>query len=840
MLLSKKWLSQYIDLSHFSAEEIAETLTQLGLEVESVESLAPLHENVVVGYIKKASPHPNADSLQVCEVSIADSLENLSIVCGAKNAREGIYVAVAQVGSILPGDFKIKKGNIRSIPSFGMLCSGKELGISDEDAGILELPSSSSLGKKVSEIFDTSDSIFDVSLTPNRSDCLSYRGIARDLGAKLGKKLFSPSCEYKPSSFKTAEEISSSVENKEACSRLVTLVIKNVTPASSPLWLVKALEKSGMRSINLIVDLTNYVMLELGQPIHAYDKKTLNGGKLVSTVLKKAQKFTTLDGKIVDLLPGDIVMMDGEKIVAIAGVMGGKDSEVTDTTKDIVIEVAQFSPPQVRATSKRLGLHTDASHRFERGIDIENIPFVAKRLASLIQSTLKEVGVPDCEVALDVQDIYPNQKLESFVTFRLDRARKILALPLLTIEECVSFLESLGLKLFEKKEDQATFSTPSWRHDLAKEIDLIEEVGRLIGLDKIPNELPSMNIRPNEESPFISFQDHCRFLLASLGMSEVITYPFSSEEDYKNLLCKEEDFLWPRVKLANPLSENESFMQTSLVPSLLKSVHQNRNYSDDGSKLFEVGRAYFEKASFSSVKRESDFFKNDLKTNYFESDKEKVVFERNLISGVLDSVSQGKTWQGEETRSDFFKVKGILENFFHALNIKYVEYRRPDERDCPFLHPGASAVLYSSDLCLGFVGELHPRVALSYDLGSSVPVLFELDLDRCLDAVSQKVSVETTEKKYPAVSRDLSFLVSSDLSFFDFKACVLKNPRKKYMTRLELFDVYEGEGVAEGKKSFAARYFFQASDKTLGENDIKKEVDSLLRFLGEQLGAEQR
>ena len=272
----------------------------------------------------------------------------------------------------------------------------------------------------------------------------------------------------------------------------------------------------------------------------------------------------------------------------------------------------------------------------------------------------------------------------------------------------------------------------------------------------------------------------------------------------------------------------------------MKAVLQNRNYSDEGSKLFEVGRAYFERAFFSSLKRESDFFKKDLKTSYLESNKEKVVFERNLISGVLDSVSQGKTWQGEEASADFFKVKGVLEQFFHALNIKHVEYRRPNERDCPFLHPGASAVLYSRDFCLGFVGELHPKVALSYDLGSLPLVLFELDLDRCLDAVSWKVSAETAEKKYPAVSRDLSFLVSSDLSFFDFKTCVLKNPRKKFMTRIELFDVYEGEGVPKGKKSFGARYFFQANDKTLGENDIKKEVDSLLRFLGEQLGAEQR
>lgn len=841
MLLSKKWLSQHIDLSGLSREEIADTLTQLGLEVEEMKDLPPLHEKLVVGYVKKASPHPNADSLQVCEVSVDENKEDLSIVCGAPNAREGLYVAVAQVGAVLPGDFKIKKGKIRSVTSLGMMCSGKELEISDEDAGILELAGGTPLGKKVSEIFDTSDTIFDIALTPNRSDCLSYRGIARELSAKLGRKLLTPKAEYEASSFETKKEVSTHIEDEQACSRLLTLAVKNVTAAPSPRWLVKAMEKSGMRSVNLIVDLTNYVMLEMGQPVHAYDKRALAGGKLGVKVLKETEKFKTLDDKTVELLAGDIVIVDGEKTVGVAGVMGGKDSEVVDDTKDIIIEVAEFDPAKIRSTSKRLALHTEASHRFERGVDVDQIPFVAERLASLIQSTLKEVGAPAAEVASEALDLYPNPRKESRVALRLERARQILALPGLQLEECTSTLESLGLRLLDNTEERMLFATPSWRHDLVREIDLIEEVGRLIGLDKIPSKLPRMKIEPNEESPFVSFQDNCRFILASLGLSEVITYPFSSEEDYKGLLCEKDDFLWPHVRLANPLSEKEAFMQTSLVPSLLKSALQNRNYGDEGSRLFEVGRAYFETSSFGSVSRESDFFEKGSVAHYLESEKEKVVFERNLVSGVLDPSSAGsKTWQGEAETADFFTVKALLEKLFHALNIKNVEYRRPLEKDCPFLHPGAAAALYCGDLCLGFAGELHPRVALHYDLESSSPVLFELDLDRCLEAVSRKITVETSSKKYPSVSRDLSFLVSKELSFFDFKACVFKNPRKKYMTRIELFDVYEGEGVPEGKKSLAARYIFQSSDKTLGEKEIKKELDSLVRFLSAELGAEQR
>lgn len=841
MLLSRKWLNKYVDVTDLSSDKISDVLTQLGIEVESVVEKSSLDEKLVVGRVVKAEPHPNADSLRVCEVEIADDLDNLSIVCGAPNAREGLYVAVALVGAVLPGNFKIKKTKIRSIPSFGMLCSEKELEVSDNHEGIIELPEDCRIGQKVSTIIDTSDSIFDLSLTPNRSDCLSYIGVARELGAKLGKALKTPSCDYKSDSFETKDHIEVNVESSDACARFVALYVKGITVIPSPSWLVKSIESSGMRSVNLVVDLTNYVMLEQGQPVHAYDIRDLSGSKINVKVVQNATSFKTLDEKTVDLNKGDIVIADDSKIVGLAGIMGGKNSEVKDDTKDIVIEVAQFSPSSVRLTSKRLSLHTESSHRFERGIDIENIPYVAKRLSYLIQSCLEEAGTKPCQVAAHLTDSYRFPRKELRVALRLERVKKILALPFIKIEECVKNLESIGLKLLDKTNERMLFSVPSWRHDIVREIDLVEEVGRLVGLDKIPSELPVMNIAPNKEDPFISFQDDCRFIFASLGLSEVITYPFSSKKDYENLLCSEKNFLWPSVQLTNALNEEDSYMQTSLLPSLLKSVLQNRNYGNRASQIFEVSRGYFDVEPLRNLEKKSLFFQDLLtKKNYLESDDKKQTTERNLVSGVLDAPQIEKNWRQEEKDPNFYDIKLLIEKFFHALNINSIKYEIPSVEECPFLHPSASARIVCSEKVVGFLGELHPKVAFNYGLANRIPVAFELDLDQCLLASPNKIKVEAQVKKYPPVSRDLAFKVKNDVVFSDFKEVILKNPRRKYLSKMELFDVYEGDNLPEGFKSFASQFTFQARDKTLSEKEINKEVDSLVKWLESQIDAEQR
>lgn len=835
MLISRKWLSQYMDLEGISSEKIADTLTDLGLEVEEVTEVAPLDDKVVVGRVVKAEPHPNADTLKVCEVSLGEGAENISIVCGAPNARDGLTVAVAQVGAKLPGDFKIKKSKIRSVPSFGMLCSEKELEISDENDGIWEVDGDKELGQKINTLFDTSDSIFDVSLTPNRSDCLSYKGIARELGAKFSLDLKCPDLSYKTSSFKTSEMVTPLIKREEDSGRLVCLGVKGVKVSPSPLWLQKAMEASGLRSVNNIVDLTNYVMLEMGQPVHAYDRRDLEGDKLEVRSISKDTDFKTLDDKTVKLIPGDIVIQDSKKVVGVAGVMGGKDSEVKDDTSEIIIEVAEFDPGAVRKTSKRLALHTEASHRFERGIDIDSLDVVAKRLAHLIQACQNDV-----EIASEMVDLYSKPRKEQRVALRVDRARKLLAMPLLKTKECAKVLESIGIKLLDQADDRMLFSIPSWRHDLVREVDLIEEVGRLVGFDKIKAELPRMNIQPNGEDSFVSFQDECRSLLASLGLCEVITYPFSSHEDYSKLLCTDSHVLWPSCELQNPLSEKEGFMQTSLLPSLLKSTLQNRNHGDEGSKVFELGRSYFDSEAYEKTSEGSLFFESTPRRAYLESNHEKVVLEKSLLSGVLDSPKVSKSWENEENPVSFFDGKRVLETFFKALNIKEISYQRPDGKDYPFLHPGRSAVLMSGETLLGFLGELHPKASSNFGFSDEPLVAFELDLERLERAIQSQIKIEASAKKFPVVTRDFSFLVKEDLSYGDFYGSVFSNPRTKHLSKVDLFDVYEGDKVPEGMKSFAARFTYQSNKKTLGEKEINRESDFMVEFLKDKIGAEQR
>ena len=620
----------------------------------------------------------------------------------------------------------------------------------------------------------------------------------------------------------------------------MALAVKDVKAVSSPLWLVKALEKSGMRSVNLIVDLTNYVMLEQGQPVHTYDLRALQGGVIKAELLEKETSFKTLDDKTVQLFAGDIVIADEKSVLGVAGVMGGLDSEVKEDTTEILIEVAEFDPRKVRSTSKRLGLHTEASHRFERGVDVVKLPYVAKRLAALIQNSMKEAGLEAPEVSEELCDIYSAPHEESKIALRLERARDLLALPHLETSECVKHLESLGLTLLDKKNERMLFSIPSWRHDLIREVDLIEEVARMVGFDKIPSELPRMNIQPNKESPLISFQDEARFVLASLGLSEVITYPFSGHKDYEKLLCKEDHPLWPRVELANALNEQEAWMQTSLVPSLLKAVLHNRSHGDEGSKLFELGRSYFETNSMSSASEKSSFFDFSEKPRYLETENEKCVFERNLVSGIFDSPLQKKSWNKEEVKPNFYKVKTLLEKFFQALNIQGVTWEVPSEGEYPFFHPSRSAKLVCGSRVLGFAGELHPRASHNLGLLGESSVLFELDLDRCLSVVSRKIEVQANSKKFPPVSRDFAFLVPQHLSFGEFKECVLKNPRKKNFESLEIFDVYEGEKVAEGFKSFAVRVIFRSHQKTLGDKEVLRESDFLVSWIEKELGAQQR
>ena len=843
MLVSLNWLNEYCDLSGLSAETISETLTQLGHEVEGSETIAPIAKGVIVGQIKTAVKHPGADSLQLCEVDVG-SEALLKIVCGAPNARSGLKVAVATVGTQLAPDFKIKASKIRGEPSQGMLCSEKELGISDANEGILEIEADWKLGSPIADYVNTSDVVLDLSLTPNRADCLSYVGLARDLAAKLGRKLNLPETKVGTAEFQTIEKIKVKIAADAGCARFTALAIEGVKAVASPTWMQTRLKAAGMRPINLLVDVTNYVMLEMGQPIHAYDQRFLEGGVIQVRSATLGETLSTLDGNTVKLEPGDLLICDDKKSVGLAGIMGGANSEVKSDTTDLIVEVAHFFPTQVRKTSKRLGLHTEASHRFERGIHVENIDQVSLRVGTLLEHCLKEVGEGAPRVSCKLLDVYPAPQTPAKIALRLPRVRSFLNLNHLSLEDCVKHLSALQFKLIDKTTERMLFEIPGFRHDIVREVDLIEEVARMEGFEKVPYELPRMNITPNVEHPIIEFTDHVKVVLAQLGLTEAISFPFHSRRDYEKLRLKAGHPYWPSKELLNPLNEEMAFMQTSLIPGLLKASRLNRHHGHRGSRLFEVGRAFYDFGADGLDKAQYPLFcgwdRDELHlTTKAHSEKSRPV-ERSLVAGIIDHLYREQGWDHAEEQAHFFHGKGIVEALCASFGLRQLDWQRPMESELPFMHPGACAKILAGNYTLGYVGELHPSSALDWELAGDSPVVFELDLEALYMAQDKKLEVDPRPRKFPAVVRDFALVVDEGLSYANLEAAVSEFPKKKNLKHMRLFDLYQGEHVEQGKKSMAASFVFESLEKTLTDKEVEKESQGLLQWLKQKVGSELR
>lgn len=845
MKVSLDWLNQYVDLHDLTAEQIGAALTDLGLELETITRTGSIDPQVVVGHVTACAPHPNADALRLCQVNVGED-EPLQIVCGAPNARQGIYVAVARVGAVLPGDFKIKKSKIRGEASFGMMCSGKELGVSSEDDGIIELPGEPQVGKEAGQALGASDTVLELGLTPNRADCNGYIGVARDLAAKLKRPLkLPPFAAPRDPSVKTAGKVEVRLQDSEGCGRFVALHVEGLTPSPSPNWMQRRLENSGMRPINLVVDVTNYVMLEMSQPIHAYDERDLAGGVIEIRKAKDGETIKTLDGQTRSLLTSDLVICDAERPIAVAGVMGGETSEVKDDTTNIVIEVAFFNPIMVRKSARRLGLHTEASHRFERGVDISRAADTALRVAGLLLQCAEELGLPSPRVASDVVDAYPHPASPKNIALRLERVRQILAMPLLSVDDIKACLQPLQLEMIDRNEERMVFTIPPWRHDVEREIDIIDEIGRLIGLEKIPYLLPSMNLRPTPEDPFIGFQDQIRDLTAGLGFSETISFPFLAAGDIKSLRLSPGHPLYPSLTLQNPLSEDQRYMQTHLLPVLLRALLENRRRGEAGAQLFEVGRGFY------------DFHAHPLDTKAWPSFQtwdqhgrhiserarrdEKRPIEHIFLAGIMDHPFEEKTWQRAAVAVDFYRGKQVIEALASALGIRSLRFVPIPPDEFPFLHPGASAQIQDGRTPIGYVGELHPETVFDLDLGAdSAPVVFEIELERLFNAKAKKLKIDTTIQRFPPASRDVAFQVDAARSHADFEASIKKFNKKKNLSRYTLFDVYQGDNLPVGKKSLAYTFFFQSADRTLTDKEVDGEIGALVAWLGNELGATQR
>jgi phenylalanyl-tRNA synthetase beta chain len=842
MRVSLNWLNEYIDISNISVDELSSTLTDLGLEVDGVEKIAPITGDLLVGEVVEAIQHPNAENLRLCQVNVGRG-EALGIVCGAPNARTGIKVAVAMIGATLPGNFKIKASKIRGESSSGMLCSEKELGLSENHGGIIELPASTPVGESVTKLLQLEDTVLTLGVTPNRADCLGYIGVARDLSARLKRPIKVPAITAKRStSVRSEGSFKIQIEAAEACGRFSALYVRGVSAIPSPSWMQRRLEAAGVRAINLIVDATNYAMLEYSQPIHAYDVRDIADATLRVGFAKAGEKFSTLDDKEHELQSSDIVIQDGKRTVGLAGVMGGKNSEIRPDTTDVLIEVANFSSIAVRKTARRLGIHTESSHRFERGVDIGRTTEVALRVADLITKGCAEANAKAPEIAADTIDVYPVAYRAPIVALRLERVRQISGIPTIDAASVQTYLETIGIKLSDRKDNRLVFEIPSWRQDLSREIDLIEEVIRIHGINKVPYRLPVMDIGPTLEHKSIDFLENTRVGFARAGLNEVISFPFVSYDDMTALRVPDSHPFRCNITLKNAIIAGEELMQPTMVANMLKAVRLNHRQGRTGVKLFEVGRCYY--GSNIKAKHASHTSLLQIMNQGFhltaKARTDERGIERNVAAGIIDQPFTEKSWSTTEQAAGFFHGKSLVQSWLMGFGIKDTVWSRPADGDFPYLHPGASAVVKCGDNVLGYVGSVHPSTATAYELdGAQAPVIFEIYLDNVLPLLARKHEFATDELPFPPTTRDLAVTVERSQSYANVDQA-LKTFRRRNLKRFQLFDVYTGSNIASDKKSLAFSLVFQSAKRTLADKEVDQEIELLLKHLNEQTGASIR
>lgn len=781
MNVTYNWLKEFVDFD-LTPEQLADMLTMLGLEVEGMAHLGSGMDDVVVARVETRQQHPNADKLSLCKVNTGSEL--LDIVCGAQNFNAGDTVALARIGAVLPGDFKIKKSKIRGEESFGMLCSEKELGLAEESSGIMILSAGLELGQPVFQALGLKDTLYEIGLTPNRADCLSAIGIAREIAAKLGTTITAPPVTLQEGSDPVESMISVTVEDGELCPRYAARHISGCRIAPSPEWLVKRLNAVGMRSINNVVDVTNLVMMELGQPLHAFDCARLAGQRIVVRRAAEGELFTTLDGQERTLTTNDLVICDAERPVALAGVMGGLNSEISPESSTVLLESACFKPASIRATSKRLGLHTESSHRFERGIDVDGVIFAIDRAASLIAE------LSGGTVSQGALDLYPGKAEPTAITLRPQRANALIGISLST-DEIIRILSNLQFSVRVLEDGNLKVVAPSYRVDIEREIDLVEEIARLNGFDRIPTSMPMARVSSDRPTPHQSLQRTVRDALVSFGMHEIINYSFTDPGAADRLLLSADDLRRSVIRLANPLVEEQSVMRTTLLPGLLETVSRNSKFRSLDLRFFEMRRVYLPQGG------------------------EEMPHEPLRIAAALTGSREREGWcHGTET-VDFYDAKGIVENILDLLHIEGVTW----VADVPesYYHPGKSCSIMVGRVRIGTLGEIHPAVQEAFDLDKPV-YCFELDFEKLVTCCRWKTGI-TVPSRFPDSTRDMALLVPEETPAERIIDCV-RGVKAREIEQVEIFDVYRGSGIPEGFKSIAIRIRYRSFERTLLDEEI--------------------
>jgi len=785
MKISEQWLREWVSPDVDTAA-LSEQLTMAGLEVDGIEAAAPSLNNVVVGRVLEKDKHPNADKLSVCKVDVGDA-EPLPIVCGAANVAAGGVYPVAVVGAVLPGDFKIKKSKLRGEPSHGMLCSGVELGIAEEADGLLELADDLVPGTPVSQALQLDDAIIDLDLTPNRADCFSVVGTARDVAAVNGLPFAEPEEVAVPSV--NDDSIAITLAAGDACPAFAGRVIRNVDVSrETPLWMAERLRRAGVRPLSPVVDVTNYVMLELGQPMHAYDLGKLQGG-VSARLASDKETLTLLDGQADELADDVLVIADAKKAVALAGIMGGEATAVSDSTTDIFLESAFFSPAVMAGKARRFGLHTDASLRFERGVDFVQQTRAVERATELLLEIVGGEPGPVSEARNDA-----DLPVRAPVQLRSQRLMRCLGieLPAATVTE---MLERLGCDVVAE-DGLWTVTPPAYRFDLAIEEDLIEEVVRLYGYDQVPEipESAELNLALSGESQ-VTLERACDTLVAR-GYQEVITYSFVDPQKQTALLGDTAD-----LELANPLSTEQSVMRRSLLPGLLQVASDNRKRQQSRLRLFESG------AVFSQANAE--------------------ITESDSLAGLIWGGAFPEHWDGRSSGADMFDIKSDVESLLALTGqTAGIEYSTAEH---PALRPGRTARIERAGEALGWLGELHPRLAKQWGLAPA-PLLFELNTEHALASV---LPVYEPVSKYPSVRRDLAVLVDAGVDAGRL-ITVASEAAGDMLRDIRVFDVYTGDGIENSLKSVALGLILQETSRTLTE----LEIDGVMNAVAERLSSE--
>jgi len=806
MKASLSWLKDYIDIQ-MDAADLADALTMAGLEVESVSDRYAYLQTVFVARVTQVNPHPNADKLTLCRVEADET--SRTVVCGAPNVTEGMLAPLALPGTVFPDGTQLEKSVIRGEQSNGMLCSAMELGLGSDGSGIMALDPSLRTGDPLAAALGLEDTVFEFDLTPNRPDCLSVIGIAREIAAIQNTALKYPDYELADGQDVISSLTSVKIEAPEHCPRYSARLVEDIVIKPSPFWMQDRLLSVGLRPINNVVDITNYVLMETGQPLHAFDFDLLAQHRIVVKTAAEGDSFVTLDEKERQLNSQMLMICDGEKQVAVGGVMGGLNSEIEETTRRVLIEGAYFNPVSIRKTSKTLGLSTDASHRFERGTDPEGTVRAVNRAAALM------VALADGTLVEGLIDEYPLPQKVNRVSLNTAGTRRLLGIHP-DGSEIKKLLESIEFKVEEMTpangDQQLVVVPPTFRVDISRPEDLMEEIARLSGYDGIPTTFPAMPAEARPPDRNLEFRSRLKNLMVAFGFAEAITYSFVAEASCDRLRLKPDDHRRNLIHILNPLSEEQTVMRTSLAGGLILTAVYNIAQQAKTLKIFEIGKVFINKQP-GELPREPEF-----------------------LAALWTGSRQVSSWHGREIQCDFYDIKGVAEELLAALKIDNVRFTAKSEADCDYTRPGHTAQIFTGDKPVGQVGEIHPLVREAFDLKQTAYYL-ELDLESMIALVPDTASSKPIPK-FPAIFRDITVIIDRGIEIQTVLRAV-ENSREDLVEKLHLFDVFEGDPIAAGKKSVSFRVTYRSPHKTLEDSDVsdlhKSITDNLLKTFNASL-----